>query len=172
MKAAGILSTLTHLEEAGRLGGSRTPISYDQFRTEVAEALKEHHAAGAQFTRGVVFSSMVPVRGIPFRIIALLGLNDHSFPRKSRTPDFDLMVQDPRPGERNRKEEDRNLFVQSILSASEVYYSSYIGQSEVDNEEIPPSAILRQWAEYVRDERGRSAGHVVTRAWATGVRAS
>lgn len=167
-KAAGILSTLTHLEEAGRLGGSRTPISYDQFRTEVAEALKEHHAAGAQFTRGVVFSSMVPVRGIPFRIIALLGLNDHSFPRKSRTPDFDLMVQDPRPGERNRKEEDRNLFLQSILSASEVHYSSYIGQSKVDNEEIPPSVILRQWADYLSDVRGIPSGQLIAKETLTG----
>src|SRR5690625_755699 len=38
-KASGSLSTLTHVSEAGRLGGSRSPISYGQIRSEVAEAL-------------------------------------------------------------------------------------------------------------------------------------
>src|SRR5690625_7511813 len=98
----------------------------------------------------------------------MLGLNDHSFPRKSRTFDFDLMVQDPRTGDRNRKEEDRNLFLQSILSASEVHYSSYIGQSKVDNEEIPPSVILRQWADYRSDGRGISSGQWITKETLTG----
>src|SRR5690625_7213578 len=101
---------------------------------------------------------MVPVRGIPFRIIALLGLNDHSFPRKPRTPDFDLMVQDPRPGERKRKEDDRNLFLQSILSDYEEHYSSYIGQSRVDNEEITHTRMLSEWADYASDAKGDPSG--------------
>lgn len=123
--------------------------------------LDRHKASGALFTNGVTFSSMVPVRSIPFKIIALIGLNGSDFPRKQITPDFDLMAQNPRPGERNRKNEDRNLFLESIMAAGDIHYCSYIGQSLVDNEEIPPSTIVSEWADIISKASGKETKEII-----------
>jgi exodeoxyribonuclease V gamma subunit len=101
------------------------------------------------FTRGVLFNSMVPVRSLPFKIIALLGLNDDQFPRQPVKPEFDLMNTQRKPGERDRKSEDRNLFLESVISAEDVHYSSYIGRNLKDDEAVPPSPILDEWIHLV-----------------------
>lgn len=159
---------LQDLTDYSRLSGIRTALSFDQLRSELIGGLQQSGASGARFSRGVIFSSMVPVRGLPFRIIALVGLNDLAFPRRSGSPDFDLMIQDPRPGERNRKEEDRNLFLQSVLSASDVHYCSYVGQSKVDNEEIPPSVVLQQWVDILKGKTEMSNSQLIVREPITG----
>ena len=50
---------------------------------------------------GVTFCAMLPMRSIPFKVIALIGMNDGLFPRQSRPPGFDLISRSPRPGDRS-----------------------------------------------------------------------
>lgn len=140
---------------------NQTGITFSMIRSVIIAMLDQKGSSGALFTRGVTFSSMVPVRSIPFRVIALIGLNEGSFPRKEMAIDFDLMAQQPRIGERNRKHEDRNLFLESILSASDVHYLSYVGQSPLDNDDIPASTIVTEWIDQVSVVSGREHEKVV-----------
>nr|WP_279118884.1 exodeoxyribonuclease V subunit gamma [Snodgrassella alvi] len=97
----------------------------------------------AEFLRGgITFCSMVPMRSLPFRCICLLGLNDGEFPRTTKSAAFDLIAQHPRRGDRARRNDDRYLFLESILSAREKLYLSYIGKDIRKNEELAPSALL------------------------------
>lgn len=134
-----------NLTESAVTAGFRSEVSFTTIRNEIVSAIEQHKASTAIFTRGVTFSSMVPVRSLPFKIVALIGLNESNFPRKPVHPDFDLMAQNPEPYERNRKNEDRNLFLESILSAEKIHYCSYTGQSSKDNETIPPSPVISEW---------------------------
>lgn len=140
-----ILSKIENLENSAVTVKSELPISYGIFRSELNGLMDSFSAGTAHFTRGVIFSSMVPVRSIPRKIVALIGLSESEYPRKPSTPDFDLMAQNPDPFDRDRKAEDRNLFLESILSAEETHYVSFIGKSEKDNETIPPSPIVGEW---------------------------
>lgn len=108
----------------------------------------------ALYAETAVFHSMVPARGIPFRVIALLGLTDDQFPRTPDAPSFDLMKTDPRMGERDRRREDRNLFLESVMAAGEAHYCSYVGRSRHDDESLPPSVILDQWIDLVSSSCG------------------
>ena len=143
-------------------------VPYRVFRSEVEQLTNKSGASGAVFTRGVTFSSMVPLRSIPFKVIALIGLNDQEFPRKSVTPDFDLMSGNPQPGERNRKFEDRNLFLESIMAAEKVHYCSFTGQSPEDNETIPPSTIVSEWAAIVAEICGKKRDEIIQKEPLTG----
>jgi exodeoxyribonuclease V gamma subunit len=134
--------------------------------------LSSQGAAGAQFNRGVTFSTMVPVRSIPFRVIALIGLNEGVFPRKSSAPDFDLMLQYPDPSDRNRRNEDRNLFLESMMAAGDIHYTSYIGRSHVDNEPLPPSPVVSEWISFLSDITGLKEDDIVLRVPLTGYSAS
>lgn len=100
-------------------------------------------------TGGVTCCSLLPMRSIPFRVICLLGMDGNSFPRQTKAPDFDLMAKHPRPGDRSARNDDRYLFLESLISAREKLYISYTGQSARDNSSIPPSVLVSELLDYV-----------------------
>lgn len=104
-----------------------------------------------QFLTGqVTFSSMVPMRSVPFKMICILGLNDGVFPRVSAPNSIDLIaVSPPQKGDRSRRNEDRYLFLEAILSAREYLYLSYQGQSVKDNQTLEPSLVLQEFIDYL-----------------------
>ena len=89
------------------------------------------------------------MRSIPFKMICLLGMNDGDYPR-SRTPmDFDLMAREYRPGDRSRRNDDRYLFLEALLSAREKLYISWVGRSIVDDSQRPASVLVEQLQDYI-----------------------
>lgn len=160
IKLKNILDTM---EESCNLVKFEGYISFTEFRSELISAVEKKSigSSSANFNRGIVFSSMVPVRSIPAKIIALIGLNEETFPRKPSAPEFDLIAQKPANHDRNRKEEDRNLFLESILAAKNIHYCSYIGQSSIDNETIPPSPILGEWVDILAGYTGVDPDEII-----------
>lgn len=129
-------------------------VPYRIFKKEVLAAIKENRSATASLTSGVVFSSMVPMRNIPFKIVAMIGLNEDEFPRKINTPEFDLIQNSPTSRETTVKDEDRHLFLQYVMAPSEKLFISYIGRSIIDNEKIQPSVILEKWMDRIEEVCG------------------
>lgn len=107
---------------------------------------------------GVTFCGMVPMRSIPFDVVCLVGMNDEVFPRRQPSLSFDLLAHDHRQGDRSRRDDDRYLFLEALLSAQQTLYISYVGASIVDNSEIPPSVLVSDLqdllAERFRTETG------------------
>ncbi|GGY44180.1 RecBCD enzyme subunit RecC [Bacterioplanes sanyensis] len=103
-----------------------------------------------RFLAGKVnFATLMPMRAIPFRRVCLLGMNDGDYPRSRPPVDFDLMAQDYRPGDRSRREDDRYLFLEAMLSAREQLYISWVGRSIRDDSERPPSVLLAQLLDHL-----------------------
>jgi exodeoxyribonuclease V gamma subunit len=98
----------------------------------------------------ITVCSMVPMRSIPFKVVAILGLNDGQFPRSRPPLGFDLMAQDkPRLGDRSRRGDDRYLFLEALLSARNSLYLSYQGFDIHKNEQRPPSLVLEELFDYL-----------------------
>ncbi len=108
--------------------------------------------AGNHFMTGqVTFCSMLPMRSIPFSVVAVLGLNDGEFPRQSTPASVDLMASQPRKlGDRSRRLEDRYLFLEALLSARKHLYLSYQGNSAQDNSERQPSLVLAEFLDVMQ----------------------
>jgi exodeoxyribonuclease V gamma subunit len=96
------------------------------------------------------------MRSIPFRVICLIGMNDDVFPRRSSALGFDLMAQRPRPGDRSLRTDDRYIFLEAVISARERLYVSYVGQSVQDDSPIPPSVLVSELLDYVKQACGLS----------------
>lgn len=101
------------------------------------------------FAGAVTFATLMPMRAIPFRFVALLGMNDGDYPRSRPPTDFDLMAKDWRPGDRSRREDDRYLFLEALLSARERLHLSWVGRSIRDNQERPPSVLVSQLRDHL-----------------------
>lgn len=103
-----------------------------------------------RFLAGSVnFCTLMPMRAIPFRMVCLLGMNDGDYPRVQAPLDFDLMGSDYRPGDRSRREDDRYLLLEALLSAREKLYISWIGRSVRDNTERPSSVLVAQLRDHL-----------------------
>lgn len=103
-----------------------------------------------RFLAGSVnFATLMPMRAIPFRRVCLLGMNDGAYPRSQKPYDFDLMAHDYQPGDRSRRDDDRYLFLEALLSAREQFYVSWQGRSIRDNSSRPPSVLLSQLLEHL-----------------------
>ncbi len=114
-------------------------------------SLLENRGLSQRFFGGdITFATLMPMRAIPFRRVCLLGMNDGAYPRSHPPYDFDLMGRDPRPGDRSRREDDRYLFLEALLSAREHLHVSWVGHSITDNSERPPSVLVGQLRDHIR----------------------
>ena len=103
-----------------------------------------------RFMAGLVsFCSLMPMRAIPFKVVCLLGMNDGAYPRPVSVLDFDLMRQEYRPGDRSRRDDDRYLLLEAVLSAREQLYISWVGRSIRDSTERPASVLVGQLRDHL-----------------------
>ena len=120
----------------------------------ICEYLNHHFSQadpGRQFMVGqVTFCSMLPMRSIPFKVIAILGLNDGDFPRQRQDQGFDLLaLTPPELGDRSRRGDDRYLFLEALISARQSLYLSYQGRNIKNNAVKQPSIVLQELLEYL-----------------------
>jgi len=114
------------------------------------EGLVEAEAGRSPLGAGTVtICGLVPARAIPFAVVCLLGMDDGTFPRTQRPAGFDLMREEPRAGDRSRRQDDRALFLEALLAARRVFYVSYVGQHIRENTPLPPSAPVSELLDYL-----------------------
>ncbi|MDQ7090616.1 MAG: exodeoxyribonuclease V subunit gamma [Methylococcales bacterium] len=112
--------------------------------------------------RGLLnFSMMTAVRGIPFKVIAVLGMNEGDFPSLERTPSFDLLAKSPKQGDPSQRKDDRAQFLQLLMSTEQRLIVTYRGQSQRQNETIPPSVIISELLETMIQNYGLTANDLV-----------
>ena len=93
---------------------------------------------------GMTVCGMVPQRAIPFRVIAVLGLNDGEYPRADADGGLDLMLKHPRLGDRDQRSDDRYLFLETLMSARDLLHLSYIGEGVRDAKPRNPATPLAE----------------------------
>lgn len=121
-----------------------------QILTEVVQSALDDNSNVRQFLNGkVTFSNMVPMRCIPFKVICLIGMNAADFPREDRPMSFDLTTQKPRRGDRSRSNDDRYLFLETLLSARQKFYLSYVGKDIRDNTDKAPATVVTEMLAYI-----------------------
>lgn len=106
---------------------------------------------GQSFMTGqITFCSMIPMRSVPFKVIAILGLNDGDFPRQRQPMGFDLLAESaPRLGDRSRRGDDRYLFLEALISARDKLYLSFQGSDIKNNQERQPSLLVKELMDYL-----------------------
>lgn len=124
-------------------------VSFKVIKNYLEAQLEEAGLSGGFLNKGVTFCSILPMRSIPFKVICLVGMNHSAYPRQSKRLAFDLMAARPRKGDRSRRNDDRFLFLEAILSARKRLIISYVGQNERDNSPIPPSPLVSELVDYL-----------------------
>lgn len=122
----------------------------------IRKRLDESGGESGFLASGLTFCGLRPMRSIPFRVVCLTGLTSTAFPRQDTPPGFDLMAARPRPGDRSLREDDRYLFLESIISARDSLILTYPGLSQSDNHEAPPSVLVSELLDFL--DKGCTVG--------------
>lgn len=139
----------TWLAACESAGLSETPLPLTVVREVWLENIEQGGLSQRFIAGRVNFATLMPMRAIPFSRICLLGMNDGDYPRTQPPMDFDLMAADYRPGDRSRREDDRYLFFEALLSARKQFYISWLGRSINDNTEQPSSVLVAQLQDHL-----------------------
>lgn len=139
---------LTGLGEDATLAAAHSPVGVDVIAALLTERLMGT-APGASPTGAVTFCGIGTLRGIPFRVVCLIGMADTAFPRQPAPLEFDLMAERPRLGDRARRHDDRAAFLDALLCAREVLYLSYPGHNVRDDSALPPALPVSELLDYL-----------------------
>ena len=126
-------------------------IPWDVISAQQRAALDEMPARQPFVANGIAFGGMVPQRTIPYRVVAVLGLNEGAYPRNSPRSSLDLILRHPRSGDRSALEEDRYLFLEALMAARTALHLSYIAEDAAQGSARNPAAPLAELLAFLDD---------------------
>jgi len=127
------------------------PISRLIVRDYLSQSLSKAQSS-KRFRAGVInFSTLMPMRSIPFKVICLLGMNEGEFPRQTQNVSFDLMRHQRRRGDRSGRLDDRYLFLEALLSCRQHLHISWVGRDIRNDSVLPPSILVAELMDYMQE---------------------
>lgn len=155
----GVVERLSHINASAVY---RDEIPFEVVRQFLSDSLNRT-AYGTGFMAGdVTFCAMLPMRSIPAKVICILGMDHDAFPQDIREPAFNLIASEPIPGDRSKRDDDKYLFLEALLSARRIFYLSYVGRDIQDNAVRPPSVLVDELKEYLIEDLGVDISDMVT----------
>lgn len=144
-EALGVLRGLVRdVADVPGKAGVDPELDYAVVREVLQEGLQAVPARQRFLSGSMTVCGMVPQRAIPFRVIAVLGLDEGAFPRPDRSDGLDLMALHRRSGDRGLRDDDRWLFLETMMAARERLHLSYIGEGVHDGKSRNPAAPLAE----------------------------
>lgn len=100
--------------------------------------------SGQYLADGVVLSTCQPMRALPFRAVFMAGLGEGKFPASDRRDPLDLRRARPRAGDVNAQQQDRYLFLETLLCARERLYLSWVSRDPLTGDSLEPSSVVSE----------------------------
>jgi exodeoxyribonuclease V gamma subunit len=141
------LAAVQSIEELGlgdRKVGYRIPYEL------VTGALSSQSGQKGQYLAdGVVVSSFLPMRAIPFRVIFVAGLGEGRFPAPDPRDPLDLRHARRFAGDVSPRERDKAMFLETLLCARDTLFLSYVARDALTGDEISPSSVIREMRHFL-----------------------
>ena len=138
----GIDETLSNLRQASLEHGAVLELQAASILAWMDEYASDDARLVSPVGGAMALGGLKPLRALPCRVLAILGLKDSAFPRRSQAPAWDLMAAKKQAGDRDPREEDRQLFLDAILAAKDRVILCAPAVSPQTNKEEPLSACV------------------------------
>ncbi|WP_256842657.1 exodeoxyribonuclease V subunit gamma [Ornithinimicrobium cryptoxanthini] len=155
---------LARIQAAARRGATSTPsLSLADVRALLREQSGGRATRSNFRTGSLTVCTMVPMRSVPHRVVALVGMDDGVFPRHSTPDGDDALARRAVTGERDPRSEDRQLLLDAITSAGDALVITFTGADEHTGSQRPPAVPLGELIDAVRaTAQGPAVERVVT----------
>ncbi|MGC2963073.1 exodeoxyribonuclease V subunit gamma [Paraburkholderia graminis] len=145
---SAVRDAIDKMSDAMQAGAQEVTLPAAVVRGALTEALDDPARGGVPWG-SVTFSSLTSLRGLPYRVVCLLGMDDGVLPSLARADEFDLMAAFGKAGDRQRRDDERNLFLDLLLAARSRLFIAYTGRSIRDNAPLPPAALVDELLDYL-----------------------
>lgn len=152
-----IAETIRRLASLQEVAGYESRVPFAVVRDWLEGELDEDGFGSGFLQGGMTVAALKPMRSLPFRVIAVAGLDDGVFPRRERRSAFDLLEHDRRPGDRDLRTDDRQLFLDLLLAAQDRLILAYGGRAVSDNSPRAPSVLLDELLDHLDRRTGGEA---------------
>lgn len=154
---------LGKLSERAQLSGCHDlNLSWPTLLRLLENELDRTPGEGRFLSGAITVANILPMRSLPFRAVALIGLDRGSFPRQLNRPAHDLLQALPRQGDPDLLGGDRYLFLETLLAARDRLLVSW------NQQDRGPSVLVELLTEEL-DRRfsigGQPAGKSLVRTW-------
>ena len=154
---ASVTHLLDRLRSQGLRAGYAGDVSFGVVRDWIENELEGDGFGSGFLTGGMTIASLKPMRSLPFRIIAVAGLDEGVFPRRDRRAAFDMLDEARRPGDRDLRSDDRQLFLDLLMAAGDRLLLTYSGRAVSDNSQRAASVVIDELLDHV-DRRSADTG--------------
>ncbi len=137
-------------ERAGNTGS----IPFLVLRDVLSDMAEQAVRSAPRLAEGVAVADLASGQVFPAKVVCAVGMNDGAFPRRPRPAQFDFQAdlfegEERRPGDRDRRNEDRFAFLEALLAARKHFVLTYTGRDLQEDRPIPPSAVVSELAEHL-----------------------
>jgi len=105
---------ITFLKEISSETLLESSVILDWLESEAEEAKRR-----APLTGAILLGRLRQVHNTPCRILALVGMQNDSFPARTASPSWDLLRSKPKIWDRNARVDDRQMFLDSLLAPTD-----------------------------------------------------
>lgn len=142
-----LLKAIEALVQEGDAAGFDHKVGFAVVQEILEAKLGQSISQGSFLAGSLTFCNLMPMRSIPFKVVVLMGMDEHGFPRKPKAPGFNLIQKRPTLGDKQEREEDCYLFLESLLSARQRFIVTYTGMGISDNSPIPCAGPVAELAD-------------------------
>ncbi|MEN5075921.1 exodeoxyribonuclease V subunit gamma, partial [Isoptericola cucumis] len=144
----------------GGPGDAGAALRLEDLRALLADRLAGRPTRAGFRTGALTVCSLEPMRAVPHRVVVLLGMDDGAFPRSANPDGDDLLARDACLGERDRRSEDRQIFLDAITAAREHLVVLHTGADERTGAPRPPAVPVAELLDAL-DRVGAAPGGAV-----------
>lgn len=138
-----ISKALNKLQYQTTLANYNQPINFAVFRSALHKQVGNNNTPTRNLG-SINVCSITAMRGIPFPVICILGMQENAYPRRENKIDFNLIYQSIRNSDYSSRQDDYYNFIEILLSARRVLYISYVGKNYWNNSINPPSICIKE----------------------------
>ena len=153
------LQVIDQIRQYVRLTDDTIPVRFDHFAAQLLELISEAPGRQPLRTGAMTATSMVPLRGVPFKVVCLIGFDEGSVTTGEVEGD-DLIERQRFVGDSDPRIDQRRAIIDAVCAASDRVVITCNGRSIKDNKEVPlitPFAELLDLCE--RCGVGSEGGH-------------
>jgi len=132
---------------AAGTAAEREPVPFDDVRELVTDWLDEQPGRQPLRTGAITASSMVPLRGVPFRVICVIGYDDGAVGAGENEGD-DLVARQQLVGDVDARIDERRALLDCLLAASDRLLVACTGQNIKTNEPVPLVTPLAELVDF------------------------
>lgn len=142
-QASQVHDVVASLVADAAAAGVELPLDVREVRAALADRMTSAGSRARLRTGQVSVASLAPLRGVPFRLIAVVGVDD-SFAASAGADDDDVLALAPRIGERDPADERRAALLDAVLAARGTLIVTCAGQDVRTGEVLDLPTVVEE----------------------------